>query len=126
MLDYVAVWHSEQGRAIGTDQSNHRLVGGRRLDWTSKTLFAEVDTNLVEFLKSGAAKVQVQVSVRLEFEAPVDHFMMTREPYFGRGMPHIGDELYLPYRDEARAALGVALVGCLTGVFSRSHSRLDP
>ena len=45
------------------------------------------------------------------FEAAVDHYMMTGEPFFGRGMPHIGDDLYLPYVDEARAAFGVALDG---------------
>ena len=82
---------------------------GRRPEWPTKMLFADVDANMVEFLKSGAARVQVPV--RPGFEAAVDHFMMTREPYFGQGLPQIGDDLYLPYVDEARAAFGVTLGG---------------
>jgi len=82
---------------------------GRRRDWALKLSFSSGDETMAEFLKSGAARVQVPV--RPGFEAAVDHYMMTREPFFGRGMPHIGDDLYLPYVDEARAAFGVALDG---------------
>lgn len=82
---------------------------GRRPDWPPKMMFADVDANMVEFLKAGAARVQVPV--RPGFEAAVDHYMMTREPYFGKGMPLIGDPLYVPYLDEARAAFGVTLGG---------------
>jgi hypothetical protein len=82
---------------------------GRRRDWALKLSFASGDETMIQFLKSGAARVQVPV--RPGFEAAVDHYMMTGEPYFGGGMPHIGDELYLPYVDEARAAFGVTLDG---------------
>ena len=82
---------------------------GRRRDWALKLSFASGDETMIQFLKCGAARVQVPV--RPGFEAAVDHYMMTGEPYFGGGMPHIGDELYLPYVDEARAAFGVTLDG---------------
>lgn len=82
---------------------------GRRESWPLKMLLSNVDQNLVEFLKAGAARVQVPV--RPGFEAAVDHYMMTREPFFGQGMPHIGDGLYLPYLDEARDAFGTTLGG---------------
>jgi hypothetical protein len=82
---------------------------GRRPEWPLKMLLESVDHDFVEFLKSGAARVQVPV--RPSFQAAVDHYMMTREPFFGRGMPQIGDDLYLPYVDEARDAAGAALGG---------------
>jgi hypothetical protein len=82
---------------------------GRREGWPQKMLLVNVDQNLTEFLKAGAARVQVPV--RPGFEAAVDHYMMTREPFFGQGMPHIGDALYLPYLDEARDAFGTTLGG---------------
>jgi hypothetical protein len=82
---------------------------GRRPDWPLKLLLEGVDSDFVEFLKSGAARVQVPV--RPGWEAAVDHYMMTREPFFGQGMPEIGDDLYLPYVDEAREAGGAALGG---------------
>jgi hypothetical protein len=82
---------------------------GRRPEWSLKMLLAGVDSDFVEFLKSGAARVQVPV--RPGWEAAVDHYMMTREPFFGQGMPQIGDDLYLPYVEEAREAGGAALGG---------------
>ena len=87
----------------------HPYFFDRRPKWPTKMLFTDVDANLVEFLKSGAARVQVPV--RPGFVAAVDHYMMTREPHCGKGMPPIGDDLYLPYLDEARAAFGVTLGG---------------
>lgn len=82
---------------------------GRRPEWPMKMLLEGVDSDFVEFLKSGAARVQVPV--RPGWEAAVDHYMMTREPFFGQGLPQIGDDLYLPYVDEARDAGGAALGG---------------
>jgi hypothetical protein len=82
---------------------------GRRKDWPLKMQFSDLDANFIEFLKSGAARVQVPV--RPGFQEAVDHYMMTREPYFGKGMPEIGDDLYLPYLDEARESMGASLDG---------------
>lgn len=82
---------------------------GRRNEWPFKLGLADTDANLIEFLKAGAARVQVPV--RPGWEAAVDHYMITREPFFGQGMPEIGDPLYLPYLDEARDAMGASQVG---------------
>ena len=81
---------------------------GRRNEWSTKMLWDDPDTRFVEFLKAGAARVVVPV--RPDWEAAVDHYMMTRIVTFDADLDDetIGDELRLSILDEYRAQQGAA------------------
>ncbi|WP_138473122.1 hypothetical protein [Poseidonocella sp. HB161398] len=77
---------------------------GRSSNWSMQTVIDDVDPKWEEFLKAGAARVQVPV--RPGFELAADHYMMTGEPWLGGDEPVIGDEGFLSLYDEERARLG--------------------
>jgi hypothetical protein len=77
---------------------------GRPETWAQKVGTRSADPMFEEFLKAGAARVQIPV--RPGFEDAVDHYLLTGQPWLGRGEPVIGDELWLAFFDERRATLG--------------------
>ena len=77
---------------------------GRPAQWALKVFYQDADTRFVEFLKAGAARVQIPV--RPGFEEAVDHYMMTGTPWFGAHEPTIGDDTFLSLYEETRARLG--------------------
>lgn len=72
--------------------------------WKRKILFDDTDPLFADFIRAGAARVQL--AVRLGFEAAVDHFVKTGEPWMGGELPEITDELYLPFYLEQKNQLG--------------------
>ncbi|MFF3492058.1 hypothetical protein ACFYWS_11980 [Streptomyces sp. NPDC002795] len=58
------------------------------------------DPHFEAFLRAGAVRVLVPVSEH--YNADVEHFLCTREPWFGGDAPVIGDQLYLPIHEELR------------------------
>ncbi len=78
---------------------------GRPETWVEKVgIRSSADPKFEEFLKSGAARVQIPV--RPGFKEAVNHYLMTGEPWLGQDEPVIGDELWLAFIDEERASLG--------------------
>ncbi|WP_143093064.1 hypothetical protein [Celeribacter neptunius] len=71
---------------------------GRRSEWKSTVLQTHADHEFGEFLRAGAARVQVPVTPG--FEDLVKHYMETREVYGGNDMPSMGSPGYLSYVDE--------------------------
>lgn len=78
--------------------------GRKEPHWKEKVLFEDVDDNFAQFVKAGAARVQL--AVRPGFEDAVDHYLKTCEPWNGGELPTIGDPLYVPFADERKAQLG--------------------
>ena len=72
--------------------------------WKQKILFNDVDAEFADFIRAGAARVQLPV--RPGFEEAVDHYTKTCEPWNGGELPSITDELYLPFVEEHKAQLG--------------------
>ncbi|MER7172340.1 hypothetical protein [Streptomyces mesophilus] len=58
------------------------------------------DPHFEAFLRAGAVRVLVPVSP--QYDDSVEHFLCTREPWFGGDSPVIGDSLYLPIHEELR------------------------
>lgn len=77
---------------------------GRPTSWSLKLFYRDADPRFVEFLQSGAARVQLPV--RPGFEAAVDHYMMTGVPWLGKDEPTIGDDAFLSLYEETRARMG--------------------
>lgn len=77
---------------------------GRRSGWSQTAVVDHPDPDFAAFLNAGAARVQVPV--RPGFEQLVKHFMETGEVYPAMGLPHMGDEGYLPFIDEQLTSLG--------------------
>jgi hypothetical protein len=78
---------------------------GRPESWAEKVgMRNSADPKFEEFLKSGAARVQIPV--RPGFREAVNHYLMTGEPWLGQDEPVIGDELWLAFIDEERASMG--------------------
>lgn len=72
--------------------------------WKQKIMFNDVDAEFADFIRAGAARVQLPV--RPGFEEAVDHYTKTCEPWNGGELPSITDELYLPFVEEHKAQLG--------------------
>lgn len=71
---------------------------GRPAQWSVKVFYRDADPRFAEFLRAGAARVQIPV--RPGFEAAVDHYMMTGIPWHGRDEPTIGDDNFLSLFEE--------------------------
>lgn len=78
--------------------------GRKEPHWKQKILFDDVDAEFADFIRAGAARVQLPV--RPGFEEAVDHYTKTCEPWNGGELPTITDELYLPFVEEHKAQLG--------------------
>lgn len=78
--------------------------GRKEPHWKQKILFDDVDAEFADFIRAGAARVQLPV--RPGFEDAVDHYTKTCEPWNGGELPTITDELYLPFVEEHKAQLG--------------------
>lgn len=65
--------------------------------------FGDPDPNLVAFVKSGMARVQVPV--RPGFEAVVARYCQDGKPWAGDDAPLIGEDLHVPIIDEIRREL---------------------
>ncbi len=78
--------------------------GRKEPHWKQKILFNDVDAEFADFIRAGAARVQLPV--RPGFEEAVDHYTKTCEPWNGGELPTITDELYLPFVEEHKAQLG--------------------
>lgn len=78
--------------------------GRKEPHWKQKILFDDVDAEFADFIRAGAARVQLPV--RPGFEDAVDHYTKTCEPWNGGKLPTITDELYLPFVEEHKAQLG--------------------
>jgi hypothetical protein len=72
--------------------------------WKQKILTEDLDSSFEDFLRAGAARVQLPV--RPGFENAVDHYCRTLEPWEGGDLPTITDPLYLPFHDEQRKQRG--------------------
>lgn len=68
--------------------------------YDAQRYYDEVDPLYAKFLQAGAARVLV--SVRPGFEAAVQHYLSTREPWNGGPVPDIDDPLYLAVHAELR------------------------
>ncbi|MGW3815313.1 hypothetical protein [Streptomyces sp. NPDC005046] len=69
--------------------------------WVELSSRAEsTDPHFEAFLRAGAVRVLVPVSD--QYDDSVEHFLCTREPWFGGDAPVIGDKLYLPIHEELR------------------------
>jgi hypothetical protein len=75
----------------------------RKSEWVSKLLYSDIDPLFASFIKAGAA--HVQLPVRLNFEAAVDHFCHFGKVWNGGPLPEIHDELYLAFFKEQQAQL---------------------
>ena len=78
--------------------------GRKEPHWKQKVLFEDVDTGFADFIRAGAARVQL--AVRPGFQEAVDHFMKTCEPWDGGDLPAITDPLYVPFIEERKRQLG--------------------
>lgn len=78
--------------------------GRKEPHWKQKILFESSDSDFGQFVRAGAARLQL--AVRPGFEDAVDHFLKTCEPWQGGDLPTITDPLYLPFADELAAQLG--------------------
>ncbi|MDX2417225.1 MAG: hypothetical protein QNK19_07175 [Xanthomonadales bacterium] len=78
--------------------------GRKEPHWKQKILFDDADPEFADFIRAGAARVQL--SVRPGFEEAVDHYTKTCEPWDGGELPTITDDLYLPFVEEHKAQLG--------------------
>jgi hypothetical protein len=78
--------------------------GRKEPHWKQKILFDDADPEFADFIRAGAARVQLPV--RPGFEDAVDHYTKTCEPWDGGELPTITDELYLPFVEEHKAQLG--------------------
>lgn len=77
---------------------------GDRATWLERINYDDVDPTFAAFLKAGSARVVAPV--RPGFECAVDHFLHTGEVWKGRGLPSIGQDLYVPIIEELRESLG--------------------
>ncbi|MEO8548898.1 MAG: hypothetical protein ABI678_02970 [Kofleriaceae bacterium] len=77
---------------------------GDRATWLERINYDDVDPTFAAFLKAGSARVVAPV--RPGFECAVDHFLHTGEVWAGRGLPNIGQNLYVPIIEELRESLG--------------------
>lgn len=78
--------------------------GRKEPHWKQKILFDDADPEFADFIRAGAARVQLPV--RPGFEDAVDHYTKTCEPWDGGELPTITDDLYLPFVEEHKAQLG--------------------
>jgi hypothetical protein len=72
--------------------------------WAKKILFDDHDANFTDFIKAGAARMQLPV--RPGFTEMVDHYCKTGEVWSGGELPAISDDTYLDFVTERVAQLG--------------------
>jgi hypothetical protein len=79
-------------------------------EWAGKLLYANADPQFADFVKAGAARVQLPVrrtsNASHAFETAVEHFCRTGRVWAGGPLPQIGEDLYLPFYEEQKAQLG--------------------
>ncbi|MDX9865528.1 MAG: hypothetical protein RBT34_12060, partial [Anaerolineaceae bacterium] len=73
-------------------------------EWQGKLLFSDVDPLFADFVKSGAARVQLPA--RRAFEPAIEHFCRTGYAWAGGPLPQIGNDMYLPFYEEQKAQMG--------------------
>lgn len=74
--------------------------------WKHKMLLDDVDGDMAQFLRSGAARVVLPV--RPGFEAAITHFLDTGKIWTGGQPPKYGGREYVPILKEIQEASGVA------------------
>lgn len=77
---------------------------GRKETWIDRLNYQEVDTNFLDFITAGAARVVVPT--RPGMEPAVAHFLTTGEVWNGDGPPEITDPDYVPIVVELQEKLG--------------------
>lgn len=76
----------------------------RKSTWADRLGYKDPDPAFNQFMQAGY--VRVQIPARPGFELAIQHFMETGDIWEGKGLPSIGDPLYLPIADEIAERLG--------------------
>ncbi|MEL7040490.1 MAG: hypothetical protein AAGL90_03150 [Pseudomonadota bacterium] len=95
-------------QAFEWEQMNYLMypyVWGRRLPhWKRSVLYEDTDPDFAQFVRAGAARVQL--AVRPGFESAVSYYLKTGVPWEGGPMPNIGDNTYVTFAQEHAGQLG--------------------